>query len=479
MNHSLDHQQTSTASPVNFMMTTWDWLKLGIRLAAFMPAKPSEARGHSTGMTAWQFLGIAALVVFISLSLQRLAIVGRADFEAQGAALQWIPFAISALLLWLALDKQTPNESQANKVGSALGLLMVGAIVWGMPLSVFSLIYAHLPMGYFKQSIASFWTALYWITLAWGCIASLRVYHWLGMPVRRAFLLCFASLGMPVIVQSYWYATAWQTAYDDSASSQPRFVLNQEQFEKQAALLTQQTSSLAAQISGKRDVYAVMYAPYASENVFMNEAKMVQEVLENRFGSTARIITLINHPATTSTHAWATPANLQRSLQAIGKLADPEEDVVMVYATSHGASNFKLASSHWPLQIEDLSPAKLADMLNQASIKNRILAISACYSGGWIEPLKSDHSLVMTAADANNTSFGCGKLSELTYFGRAVFDENLRNTTRSFEEAFKSAVPVIKQREDQGGKTDGFSNPQIHVGSAIRPILAELEKQTP
>ena len=461
------------------MMTTWDWLKLGFRLAAFMPAQPSAARGQPTGITAWQFGGLASLVILISLSLQRLAMVGGVDFYPQGAALQWIPFALSALLLWLALDQQTPIESMANKVGTALGLLMVGAVVWGLPLSVFSLIYAHLPSGYFKQSIASFWTALYWITLAWGSVASLRVYHWLGMPVRRAFLLCFASLGMSVMVQNYWYATAWQTAYDDSANSQPRFVLNQEQFETQANLLAQQTSSLATQISGKRDVYAVMYAPYASENVFMNEAKMVQDVLEKRFGSTARIITLINNPTTTSTHAWATPLNLQRSLQAIGKLADPEEDVVLVYATSHGASNFKLASSHWPLQIEDLSPAKLADMLNQARIKNRIVAVSACYSGGWIEPLKSDHSLVMTAADANNTSYGCGKLSELTYFGRAVFDENLRNTTRSFEEAFKTAVPVIKQREDQGGKTDGFSNPQIHVGSAIRPVLAELEKQTP
>jgi hypothetical protein len=80
----------------------------------------------------------------------------------------------------------------------------------------------------------------------------------------------------------------------------------------------------------------------------------------------------------------------------------------------------------------------------------------------------------MTAADAQHTSFGCGRRSELTFFGRAVFDEQLRNT-RSFEQAFAAAVPVIRQREDEAGKDDGFSNPQISVGEKIRPVLRELE----
>ncbi len=472
MNASTDSHHTAAAAQIS---TTWDWLKLGLRLAAFMPAKPAP----SIGMSAWQFVALALMASFASLGLQRLAVIGSADFDAQGAALQWIPYALGALLLWLAVDDKAQSNPLPNKVGTALGLLLVCGLVWGLPLSTFSLIYAHLPQGYFKQSITGLWSVMYWLTLIWAWVASLRVYHWIGMPVRRAFLLVMASLGVSVLLQSNWYATAWQTAYDASENAKPRFVLNQAQFEAQAALLSQHITKLAAQNANKRDVYAVIYAPFASEDVFMNEARMVQDVLGKRFGSSSQIITLINHASTTATHAWATPANLNTSLQAIGKLADPAQDLVLVYATSHGASNFKLASYHWPLEIEDLSPALLAKMLDQANIKQRIIAISACYSGGWIEPLKSEHSLVMTAADANSTSYGCGKLSELTYFGRAVFHENLRDTTGSFEEAFKRAVPVIKQREEQGGKTDGFSNPQIHVGSAIGPALQALEKQSP
>lgn len=79
----------------------------------------------------------------------------------------------------------------------------------------------------------------------------------------------------------------------------------------------------------------------------------------------------------------------------------------------------------------------------------------------------------MTAADEDHTSYGCGSGSELTFFGRAVFDEQLRKSG-SFEEAFRAAVPVIRQREIEARKDDGFSNPQIYVGRNIRSALSEL-----
>ena len=82
----------------------------------------------------------------------------------------------------------------------------------------------------------------------------------------------------------------------------------------------------------------------------------------------------------------------------------------------------------------------------------------------------------MTAADATHTSYGCGRLSELTFFGRAVFHEQLRQT-HSFTEAFAKAVPLIQQREVEAGKADGFSNPQIRVGKQIAPVLQALEQR--
>jgi hypothetical protein len=152
---------------------------------------------------------------------------------------------------------------------------------------------------------------------------------------------------------------------------------------------------------------------------------------------------------------------------------DPEEDVLAIYMTSHGAQDFQLASRHWPLQVPPLTPAELRKALDDAGVHHRVVVVSACYSGGWVEPLAEPGTLVMTAADATHTSYGCGARSELTFFGRALFDEQLRQT-RSFREAFEQSVPVIKKREEEAGKPDGFSNPQLRMGERIAPVLDAL-----
>ena len=106
----------------------------------------------------------------------------------------------------------------------------------------------------------------------------------------------------------------------------------------------------------------------------------------------------------------------------------------------------------------------------------RVISISACYAGSWIAPLADPGTLVMTAADAEHTSYGCGRGSELTFFGRAMFDEQLRRT-HSFEDAHREARGVIERRERDAGKSDGHSNPQLSAGPGIRERLARLEVQ--
>jgi hypothetical protein len=220
----------------------------------------------------------------------------------------------------------------------------------------------------------------------------------------------------------------------------------------------------------------LVYAPYALEDVFLRESTMVTNVLRQRFDATDRVLQLVNHRSTNALFPWATPLNLQRGIAAIAAQMDLSQDVLVVYLTSHGASNFKLSASHWPLEVDPLTPQQLRTALDAAGVVNRVVMVSACYSGGWVAPLAGDNTLVMTAADATHTSYGCGSRSPLTFFGQAVFNEGLRST-HSFEQAFADAVPLIRQREIDAGKKDGFSNPQISVGSAIAPRLAALAQR--
>lgn len=128
---------------------------------------------------------------------------------------------------------------------------------------------------------------------------------------------------------------------------------------------------------------------------------------------------------------------------------------------------------YWPLQLDSLTPRMLRDMLDEAKIKWRIIVISACYSGGFVDALKDDHTLVMTASAADRTSFGCGNESNATYFGDALFQHALRFED-SFEKAFEVAKARIAEREKAEGQSPP-SDPQIYVGEEMAAKLTSLE----
>ena len=46
-----------------------------------------------------------------------------------------------------------------------------------------------------------------------------------------------------------------------------------------------------------------------------------------------------------------------------------------------------------------------------------------------------------------------------------------------FADAFAKAVPLIRQREVEAAKSDGFSKPQVRVGKEIAPVLQRLEQR--
>jgi len=119
----------------------------------------------------------------------------------------------------------------------------------------------------------------------------------------------------------------------------------------------------------------------------------------------------------------------------------------------------------------DLAPQDVADVLDREGIKNRIVVVSACYSGVFVKPLANDNTIVVTAADEKSSSFGCSNEREWTYFGDAFFNRNLRADV-SIEEAFLDAKATIGQWEARDGLTS--SNPQGHFGPALMKRLARV-----
>ena len=110
-------------------------------------------------------------------------------------------------------------------------------------------------------------------------------------------------------------------------------------------------------------------------------------------------------------------------------------------------------------------------MLDREGIRNRIVVVSACYSGVFVQPLANDNTIVLTAADDKSTSFGCSNEREWTYFGDAFFNQHLKPDV-TLEEAFLNARVTIGQWEARDGLTP--SNPQGHFGPALVAKLAQL-----
>ena len=116
----------------------------------------------------------------------------------------------------------------------------------------------------------------------------------------------------------------------------------------------------------------------------------------------------------------------------------------------------------------------LKDMLDRSGIKWRVLVISACYSGSFVDALKDERTLVVTAAAADKTSFGCSNENDFTYFGDAYINTALREDF-SFVAAFERAKDIIARREAAENLIP--SEPQIYLGAAMKTKLHQVERR--
>src|SRR3546814_18130384 len=105
---------------------------------------------------------------------------------------------------------------------------------------------------------------------------------------------------------------------------------------------------------------------------------------------------------------------------------DRDEDLLRLYLTMHGTEDHELAVTFPPLLEEWITPPQLRAALDDAGISNRVVVISACFSGGFIPDLRAASTLVPTAPRTDRASFGCARASGATWFGRAGLGGGLK-----------------------------------------------------
>jgi len=236
----------------------------------------------------------------------------------------------------------------------------------------------------------------------------------------------------------------------------------------QAQLMDEAVARLAARAPDKTNLYVIAFAGDGSENVFRNEAEYVEKLFSERFGAIGHTLILINNPATLTQRPLASLSNLQNAVDAVAQKMDVERDVLLLFLTSHGSREHELDVSLDPLPLDQIEPDDIADLFTDNKIRNKVIVISACYSGGFIDALKGPATMVVTAARADRASFGCGTQSAITDFGRAFFANGL-NDNDSFPAAFAEARKLIDEWETKAGEE--HSEPQIVTSAQIERRL--------
>ncbi len=244
----------------------------------------------------------------------------------------------------------------------------------------------------------------------------------------------------------------------------------------QPNLIDASVKQLRAQVPGHVDLYALGFAGDYEQPPFRNEVDLLQRVMTNRFNAAGRTLELINSDDTFKRTPLATRTNLYQALDGIARTMDRDEDVLLLFLTSHGSEDHQLYVAMGAMPLDQLTPEDIRDALDTAKIRWRIVVVSACYSGGFIPALREPNTLVITAARTDRTSFGCGADSKLTYFGRAFLQQALNQTT-DFHSAFDLARKSIAAWEKRDGEVP--SEPQYWEGAEMREKLSELQKSLP
>jgi Peptidase C13 family len=235
-------------------------------------------------------------------------------------------------------------------------------------------------------------------------------------------------------------------------------------------------ASLSPERKGTVDAFVVV-AGLDADTVFGKEAAEVARVLSRRYDAAGRTIMIsAGTGAGPQTGPYATSSNLSTLLAGVASKMNLKEDVLILYTTSHGSPGIGVVFQDKPNGVGFVSPTRMAEMLNGLGFSRRLLMVSACYSGQFVAPLQNDDTIVLTAASAERSSFGCAPGNDWTFFGDALVNAAFRKP-QPLSTAVKEAHGLIAGWE--ADKKLKPSEPQMSFGKKSDAWLSALEKRMP
>lgn len=234
-------------------------------------------------------------------------------------------------------------------------------------------------------------------------------------------------------------------------------------------------AQLKAQRPGVVDAFVIV-AALDTDPVFNREARQAARVLAARFDADGRTIVIADDEGSGRAGAAGTPDSLASALARTAATMDRQEDVLVLYTTSHGSPRAGLNYDSASGQDAIVTPAQLTTLLAGHGFENRLIILQACFSGQFVPALAAPRTVVATAASSMHSSFGCSANNDWTFFGHALVNLAMRHPD-TFARQFRRALVTIIGWEKKLGIEP--SNPQISVGKETGAWLAALDAHAP
>jgi hypothetical protein len=236
--------------------------------------------------------------------------------------------------------------------------------------------------------------------------------------------------------------------------------------------LNDQIAGLELERPGVTDAYFLAVGGDGTESVFMRDIQVAKAGLQKQFDVENRAIMLLNH-RDYQTYPLAIRPSIAAALKALDEQMNPEEDLLVIHLVSHGSQDGQLLLQQPGMDLPDLSPQDFAQMLEPLNARHKVLVVSACYSGHWLNEMKDSDILILASAREDRTSFGCGDDSEMTWFTKAVY----QSVGLSFTNPDAMIAQINQQirvwEEEIGMKEESWSYPQAHLGETLRQWLSQ------
>jgi hypothetical protein len=427
-------------------------LVAGAKLALFLPVRAIDFRASPLDF---------ALLVALDFTLWVFTAAVRTGFQGD-----FDPGAVPIYLVGVPLVLATSLAVAFIYRAPERLMLVAMALVASDPL--FELVGLALP---YIAALSGLGTTVLYLYLAWVWVVAIRAVK-VAAGTRRPQYYGGALAVSAMIAIGFFALPKIDVWKPPELEDPPAAALSDERlFHLQGEIITRQLAAIARGRGGVPELYFVGFAPDASQDVFLRELGFVKRLFDERFGASGHSIALASSTTALEELPIASATNLARSLARVGEVMNPDEDVLFLYLSAHGDREHRLSAWQPPLELAQLTPTALARILQDSGIKWRVIVVSACYAGGFIEPLRDQNTVVITAAAADRTSFGCESGRDFTYFGEAYFREALAKT-RSFTQAFAAAKDIVAAKEAAQNLTPSL--PQMWVGPAIAEQLKKL-----